>query len=561
LPKLGDEAMFSPSRRAFLATSSYALAGTHLGWPRNNIAPAGWQFPLQSGAALSTFFPDLVDADTLRSLALTGIDSARQAGAQYADIRIADTHRFNMRQFFMLLPLSRMAFEAAYGLRVQVDAGWAFVFGMDLSQDSITRACRHAVDAARAMAKINKGPAVWASAPVVRGEWTVPVEIDPFKISPNAHAEMLGACKEIAERMPNTLAHTIEFDWTSETRVFASTDGSLTTQRLIRSNPCIRVQAGSAIKVAKTVLSVPGFTATNAGVESVSGSMLQERIKQTTEDAVRLSSYPEADAEVGRYDAVMDGSAVGAVLGTTLAHALELGRALGYEANGAGTSFLAPAGELLGTQIFSPHLTVTANVMTPADRGPKWDDEGVAIEPFPVIRHGCVVDYFATRQSAPMLASRQHGQPVRPRGSAVSWTPALYPEGYASQLTMEPSTAGTSLDALIKEVSNGILVWGVNDDYFDNGVKSDQQLANGWFVPMALFEVKRGKIVRRLTGGAVQFSTKRFFNGVTGVGGASTRCDSVHVGVRGEGGIPTQLPVSAPAVHLSQLDVTSSKGL
>jgi len=526
------------------------------------LARATRQLPPQSRAAVSTFFPDLVDPDTLRTLALTGIDAARQAGADYADIRIADMHRFDMEQFFMLFPLSEVSFEAAYGLHVQVGGGSAFVFGMDLTPDSIARTARHAVEVARGMARINPRRTEWMPAPVVRGEWTVPVEIDPFTVSPNGHAEVLGACKEIAERMPDTLADRLKFSWTRETRVFASTDGSLITQRLMRSDPRIRVRAGSALAGAEARLDVPGFTTKNAGFESVSGAMLQERIKQTADEAVRLSRYPEAVADVNRYDAVMEGSVIGAILGATLAHALELGRALGHEANGAGTSFLAPVGEILGTQIFSPHVTVNANVMTPAGQGPKWDDEGVAIEPFPVIQQGCVVDYFATRETTPELTSwyQRRRQPVRLHGSAVAWTPALFPEGYASQLTMEPNPTGPSFEALIKEISNGIVVWGVDDLYFDNGVKSDQQLSNGWLLPMGIYEVKRGQLVRRLIDGAVQFSTRRFFRGLTGVGGPATRRDSVHIGTRGEGGVPTTLPISTPAVHVAQLDVISLKG-
>jgi TldD protein len=397
-------------------------------------------------------------------------------------------------------------------------------------------------------------------APVVRGEWTTPVQIDPFAVSPDAHAKVLGAFTDTGNRVKDGgLDMPARLQWTAETRVFASSDGSLTTQRLLRSKPNIWV-TGQLPRVLRKEgairLPVEGFAPASAGFESVTGLEVHDRIKATVEEAVRLASYPEVGVNVGRYEAVLDGSAMAAILGGTLAPALELDRVFGREADGVGTSFLAPISQVLGRTSFSPHLTVTANRAAPAYGAAKWDDEGVAVTPFPVIQRGAVVDYFTTRTSAPALAAwyRATGQSVQSRGSAVAWAATASPVGCASQLAMDSGARGATLDALLARMSNGIFIRGVQDRGVAT-IVSDQQLASGLCVPMAVFEVKRGQITRRVRGAALQFRTTKFWNAIAALGDATTQQHFVWDGVRGETWAETTLPVVAPAAQFRDVDV------
>ena len=70
------------------------------------------------------------------------------------------------------------------------------------------------------------------------------------------------------------------------------------------------------------------------------------------EAAQKLKAKP---VEVGRYDLVLHPSHLWLTIHESIAHPTELDRAMGYEANYAGTSFVAPPDQFLGKFKYGPH--------------------------------------------------------------------------------------------------------------------------------------------------------------------------------------------------------------
>jgi len=508
---------------------------------------------------VAAFLPDLIDPALLRTLALAAVDAAHHAGADYADVRLADTHQLGMAQGPMVFPFSWMGYDYAYGVRVRVGGAWSFAFGTKPNADAIARAAISAVATARGLSKVADPHPMMAPAPVVHGEWSTPVTIDPFAISPNEHAQLLGGLKDTAERVSYSTSHRDAVTWTRETRVFASTEGSLITQHFMRVNPDINVSVGVEMLGNETVLPVPGIGPASAGVECLLGPALHDAIKEATESAAKLSKVPERDADVGRFDAILDGTAIAMTLGTTLAPALGLERALGYDADGAGTSFLAPVEQMLGEPLFASQLTMRADRSLPSYGAAQWDDEGVPTTPFTLVDQGRVVDYFTTRATAPVLASwyEKRGTPMQARGAAVSWVPTLAPTGCASQLFITPGARGATFDTMLRTLGAGVAVLGMDYDY--SGVGTDQQLAGGSLIPRMLYNVKQGQITHRLRGAALRFSTKRFWKSLTHVGDATTVQQYMQSDLRSDG-TWTMLPIAAPAALVHQLDVAQVGG-
>jgi len=553
--------MSSFSRRDFLARSSITLAGASLAraFPAWAAPQTPWRrLPSNARQPVQSFFPDIVSPETLRKLALVAIDAAMQAGATYADIRVADTRRLQVSQEPIEIPVSDMRFDMAFGLRVCVNGAWGTAFGADPTTDTIAEAARRAAHTAAGVAKVVNPMLPLPALPVARGEWETPVQIDPFSVSPNAHAEVVGAYKEIAERVPMAFMDVDRLVWIAETRVFASSEGALITQRLSRAAPHVSVNGYGFRSDESVVLPVPGFAPRSAGFELLTGTGVQERIKACAEEAARLATFPEARVDVGRYEAVLDGNATGAILGATVLSALEMDRVLGYTADQGGTSFLAPPDQILGKPLFSPLVHVTADRALPQYGAVRWDDEGTEPHAFPVIRNGRVVDYFTSRVTAPYVADwyAKHGIPLGGHGSAVSWSATAMPSGCASHVEMHPADHGPSLDDMVKQLQTGILILGVREMFGGSGITSDQQFASAWFKPAMVYEVKRGQITRRLTNGAVQLGTKRFWQSLTTVGGASSVQETTHSDTRGEPPVDTVVPISAPAIRLRQLDLT-----
>jgi TldD protein len=536
------------SRRDFVVASSSALAGVALGIMSH---PLGAQ-ALSSTQPVATLLPDIVDPARLRELALAAMEAAKSAGASFADIRIANRRIFQMDYTTPAAPpTSSIGFDYSYGIRVRVAGGWAFGYGADPTTDGVAETVRNAVVTARRLATVRGSASEFAAAPVVIGEWATPVTFDPFAVSPDEHAYMLGAYMSAITRVIGGVpaAH---FYWLAETRVLASSEGSLITQHLAQARP--RVTSGinpySGTGVSLELMDLA--PAEGAGFEIALGPALQDKIKARTEDAARLASYPNGNVEVGRYEAVLDGMSVGSIASATLMPALELDRVLGQTTNASGTSFLAPPDRILGQPMFAAALNVTSDRGLPYLGAAKWDDEGVETEPFPVIREGAVVDYFASRATVPALASwyAKQGKPVTSHGSAVAWLPTREPVGSAAHVSISPGAAGVTLDSLTKGRVNGVLLRGVAY------ANSDQQLSSGAIYPQ-LFEVKKGQITRRLRNAVIQFSTKKFWKSVTTMGDASSVEAYVSNGVNGQPWAPTIQPIMAPAAHMQELNVTA----
>jgi len=493
--------------------------------------------------------------DALRTIATAAMDAARAAGAAYADIRCSDRRILNVGSSLPEAgPSPRIDFDVAFHVRARVGGAWASISGRDCTSDAAVQATRTATTTAKGSAAVIRPLWEMVPAPVVTGEWTTPVKIDPFDVTPDEHAGLFMAYVNVGQRLLDS--HVIpHFVWEAETRVFASTEGSLVTQHLKRAVPIIYLQAETQLDAFRNgVLFNPwqGLRPCSAGFETIIGPEIQEAVKAELEDFKRLLRFPLAPLEdVGRFEAILDGASVGRIVGETLSPSLELRRVLGFDADGEGTSFLAPPDAILGQPLFSPQLTLTADRSMPHYGAAQWDDEGVATRTVPLITKGVVVDYCSTRATAGALASwyAKTKQPLAAQGTAVAWGPTRDPIGCASQLTITPGAAGTTVDTMTRQITNGVIVRSVVD------VQSDPQLSGGAMWPNMVFEVKRGQITRRLQGVGVQFNTKSLWKNLKIVGDDSTTQNALRTRWLDPWVDKSRLPILAPAVLLSQLDL------
>src|SRR5205814_4839674 len=107
--------------------------------------------------------------------------------------------------------------------------------------------------------------------------------------------------------------------------------------------------------------------------------------------------------DVGRYDLVLHPSHLWLTIHESVAHPTELDRAMGYEANYAGTSFVAPPEKALGTLRFGSELmNIRGDRTQPGSLSAcGWDAEGVKPEAFDIISKAIFVAYHTTREQAP----------------------------------------------------------------------------------------------------------------------------------------------------------------
>jgi len=213
------------------------------------------------------------------------------------------------------------------------------------------------------------------------------------------------------------------------------------------------------------------------------------------------------------------------MLEATLGVATQLDRALGYEANATGTSFIDdPLGMVGELQLASPLVTVTANRSAPGQIGTvHWDDDGVTPEPFPLVNAGRLVDMQTTREQAHWLAPyyQKRGLPVRSHGCAAAESALCVPLQHMPNLALAPSAgsasspAGTGVEELVASIGKGVFLT-------QTLVETDFQGRSGAILG-TMYEIKNGRIGRRVIGAEVAFNTTEFWKNVTAVGGSGTQ--------------------------------------
>jgi TldD protein len=250
--------------------------------------------------------------------------------------------------------------------------------------------------------------------------------------------------------------------------------------------------------------------------------------------ANRLAQPPVVrPVDIGRYDIVCDAATVAGLVAKTLVQPTELDRAMGYEANVGGTSYLMHPAEMVGAyQIAAPLLTLTANRSQPGGYATvRWDDEGVVPDDFTLVKDGVLVDFQTTRESAAWLASayQRLGKSVRSHGCAYTEFAEDIPMAHPPNIVLQPSEQSISFDDMVKETKRGIAVMG-------GSVKTDQQGKNGTVTgqPGYMREILNGKLGAILTGGGVLFNTTELWKNLIAIGGAASASDRLAGSSKGE---------------------------
>jgi TldD protein len=499
--------LVSLTRRGFIKKASVAAATAAL-VPSTLRAAAG------SGHLIHVPSSGAGDPD-LHALAARAVEAARAAGATYADARLTITRSHS---FFSGFPSSEQEVRGI-GVRALVNGYWGFLSSATWTPEEATRLAVGAVAQARAHGRGKKRPVDMGPAPrVAKGEWVMPVKYDPFNIPIGEKMDVINAAHDFARSYRAGINAMSSMSFVRQIKVFASSEGASWSQTTYTS------AAGLAITYPSEYHArLPGggagtdfLSPAGRGWEYVSDPGLIDAIPRLIEEAEQ--SRHTVPVEVGRYDIVFSAQAMAALVDSTLGPATELDRALGFEANAQGTSYLNEPLEMLGSyQIGSPLLTVRGDRSTPGGAATvKWDDEGVEPEEFTLIRDGILVDYQTTREQAAWLAPyyQRVGRPVRSHGCAGAGSALHVTMQHSPNLALMPGTKDVSFDDMVAGTKKGIAVLSLSTNM-------DQQSLNGTGRG-AMREIEDGKLGRFIRGAAIVFRAPELWKSVVAIGGPRT---------------------------------------
>lgn len=506
--------MMNPSltRRGFFATSAAAALALHA-----ERAAALGAARLRRLAPL--FTPDGVP--TLKALAAAALDAATHAGATYCDVRFRGTRTEEWSVFHGKGPTDppEQFVIAGVGVRALVNGYWGFAAYDDLP--TVDRMAQLGTMAARQASVNAKGPArrvELASTPVVAdGQWTMPVEIDPFSVSYDEKLDfMMGMGADIINQAYG-LSSTASIGFVKEARTFASSDGSFTRQTVFATSGLLQFDVDPDWETEAMGGRTADFlTSAGAGWEYVIRNPFQARLAALVEDAQR--SRRSKPVEIGRYDVVLDAAAMASVLDQTLTMGTELDRAMGYLANDDGSSFLDDPLTMLGAyHVGSPLVTLTANrSMVGGGATVQWDEEGVAPVEATLVDKGILTDFQTSRESASWLAPyyQKSGRTVRSSGAASAAEATQVPRAMGSNFVLAPDPArDTTFEELVAQAKSGYAIKG-------GSANSDFQALNGTLVGEIVYEIVNGKLGQAVSGAQLAFRAPEFWKNVAALGGA-----------------------------------------
>jgi TldD protein len=495
------------SRRDFLRTTSAAATAAGL----TTLLPGS---SLLAAAAPAAAPPTPGDA-LLNELAQRALDAARSAGAEYADVRISAGRTQSISTRERRVQGISDTETAGFGVRALAGGAWGFAASSAVTADEVVRVARQAVAQARANRAAQLRPVQLAPYEPGKGTWRSPARVDPFDVPLEEKVELLLAANAAALQVRGARFVSSGMFFLRDEKTYANTDGAQTVQTIYRTRPTMTVTAVSSDMSDFQSRESTDVQPMQRGYEYVRDSQLVENAPRWAEEAVQKLSA--RSVEVGRYDLVLHPTHLWLTIHEAIAHPTELDRAYGYEANYAGTSFVAPPEQMLGKLKYGPEFM---NVQ--GDRSQEgslaaigWDDDGVRPQDYLIIKNGVLNDYQTTREQALWLDwwYRQQGRETRSHGCsyAQSWADVQFQR--MPNVSLLPGEQDLSWEDLIAATDRGIAIVG------DGSFSIDQQRYNAQFGGQLFYEVRGGKITGMLKDVAYQMRTPEFWNAMDMIGG------------------------------------------
>lgn len=484
------------SRRDFLKTAAIGA-----------VAAAGTSRIARAESLLNPWSSDTGDP-MANEVALAAIQAAKDAGASYSDARVGRYRRQFIAAREHQITGVNDSESFGIGVRALVNGAWGFAATRDVSRDGAVRVAQEAVRVARAARAVTRTPVVLAPTPAVKGSWRTPVQQDPIDVPIEDKVALLLAANEAALKVPGVRFANSGLALLREEKTLATTDGTLITQTFVRVGPSFTVTAiGDGDFQSYTEEMAPR----GSGWEYITSlDMVGNAPKWAAIAAEKLTAK---SVDVGRYDLILDPTNLWLTIHESVGHPTELDRARGYEANYAGTSFVAPPEKMIGKLKYGSRLMNIQADRTQQDSLSRcaWDDEGVAAESWLLIKDGMFHDYQTVRDQAPAIASLNGVNHSHGCSFADSWDTVQFQR--MPNVSLLPGNADTTIDDIIADTDRGIVIknrgsWSI-----------DQQRYNFQFSGQVFYEVRKGKITGMLKDVAYQARTPDFWGSMDMIGG------------------------------------------
>ena len=395
-------------------------------------------------------------------------------------------------------------------VRVVHDGTWGFAAGVSLTLGEAARLAELAISVARTAKAITLEPIELADEPTYRDvTWISTYDVDPFDVATEDKVALLQDWSERLMRHPAVQHVTTSATQVRETKFYADSHGTTTLQQRVRVQPVVElhgVDADRGILDSMRSLAPP----VGRGWEYLTGTGYDwdTELAELPEHLAEKLAAPSVSP--GSYDLVIHPSNLWLTIHESIGHATELDRALGYEANYAGTSFATP--DKLGSLRYgSECMHVTGDRVV--DHGLAtigYDDDGVRTQEWDLIRAGMLVGYQTDRRTAALTGAS------RSNGCAFADSPGHTAIQRMANVSLSPASDDTTAADLIGRVERGLYVVG------DRSWSIDMQRYNFQFTAQRFVEIRDGELCGQVRDAAYQATTTDFWGSMEAVGGGDS---------------------------------------
>lgn len=451
-----------------------------------------------------------------RSLGDAALTRARELGVTHADFRFERVRYQRLGVRDGVLQGASDTEDLGFAVRVIHHGAWGFASGVDLTPQEAARVAETAVAVALVAAEMTSSPVEVADEPVYDDvTWVSSYLVNPLDVPVAEKAALLIDWTErlrTGAAVDHASAYLLQVQ---ENKYYADLHGTRTTQQRVRLQPGFEAMGTGADTFDSMASIAPPV---GRGWEYLSDGSYDwdEEIEQVPELLAEKLKAPSVDA--GSYDLVIHPSNLWLTIHESIGHATELDRALGYEANYAGTSF-ATIDQLNRLQYGSPVMNVTGD--RTVEHGLStigYDDEGVQTQTWDIVRDGVLVGYQLDRQMGrmhPGLNPTTDGA-GRSNGCAYADSPGHIPIQRMANVSLQPAPDGPSTEELIGRVERGLYVVG------DKSWSIDMQRFNFQFTGQRFYTITDGQLVGQVRDVAYQATTTDFWGSMEAVGGPQT---------------------------------------
>jgi len=445
-----------------------------------------------------------------RRLAQAALARARDFNVSHADFRF---ERVRYQQISIRdghLQGAADTEDLGFAVRVILDGAWGFASGVVLSAEAAVHVAETAIRVAQVAAAMTRVPIALAPEPTYEDqEWVSSYDIDPLSVPLPDKVGLLADWTQRLLDSPGVSHSSARLQQVVEHKFYCDLAGTTTTQQRVRIEPEVEVfgtdEKSGRFDSMRTIAPPAG-----RGWEYLTGGSYDWATELTELPELLAEKLVAPSVEPGDYDLVIHPSNLWLTIHESIGHATELDRALGYEANYAGTSF-ATYDKLGVLQYGSAIMHVTGDRTVEhglATIG--YDDEGVRAQAWDIIKDGVLVGYQLDR---PMAHNMGLG---RSNGCAYADSPGHIPIQRMANVSLQPADNGPSTDQLIGHVERGIYVVG------DKSWSIDMQRYNFQFTAQRFYRIENGRLAGQLRDVAYQATTTDFWNSMQAIGGPST---------------------------------------